>query len=738
MVSREPEDSIHNSDAENSSPSSTPDMTQLVLDPSESTEWQRTIRKVIKSVVAIHMAFPFDFDMEECCTSEATGFVVDAERGIIMTNRHVIGSGPFIGYAVFDNHEECDVWPIYRDPVHDFGFLRFDPTKIKYLQLTSLPLHPELAKIGTEIRVVGNDAGEKLSILSGYISRIDRNAPCFGQETYNDFNTEYIQASSNATGGSSGSPVVDIGGKVLGLQSSGRFFASTNYFVPLYRPARALRLIQKSQPISRGTIQTKWLKQTFDHCRRLGVSNETELAMRKAFPATIGMLLADTVLPEGPCDGLIKVSDCLVSINDTLINSFIQVDEILDASVGQDLTIVVDRAGKQITVKVTVGDLHAITPRRFVDINGTAFQDVGYQIAMGFSRPVKGVYVSSSETVAPGAGGRILLELDGKPTPNLDAFLEVVKALPNDLQYAAKVVWPSLNCLASSTTFTLYNLWESRIKLYTLNESSGISVWDIEQFPEIPPPKPVKKLTVSYPPASHPNSAFNKLFPNIVHVNMFPQRGCINASEPRIFSVGLGNCISSASRDAFVLDPVQGIILAPLVIEEFVQVVVQFANSVDVPGKIIFRHPTMLFSIISYDPSHVDAPIEPLRFSDVPLKVGEEVFVLGSSNGQLVVREEKVSSINFTGPGQGSEGVCFPPNHTIGTALMVNSDGLVRGFGLNYPIDVTNMMDTLNSVKDDTLDTLRFLPVLVKSIEVVWARKVGVPEGMNQFLSLFY
>ena len=93
----------------------------LAAATADTPEWQATIEKVVKSVVSIHFCQTCSFDTDPAVSSEATGFVVDAERGYILTNRHVVCAGPFWGYCVFDNHEECDVYPCYVDCVHDFG-----------------------------------------------------------------------------------------------------------------------------------------------------------------------------------------------------------------------------------------------------------------------------------------------------------------------------------------------------------------------------------------------------------------------------------------------------------------------------------------------------------------------------------------------------------------------------------------------------------------------------------------
>lgn len=87
------------------------EMGETVMQPpttatADTAEWQATIEQVVKNVVSIHFCQTCSFDTDPAISSEATGFVVDAKRGYILTNRHVVGAGPFWGYCIFDNHEE--------------------------------------------------------------------------------------------------------------------------------------------------------------------------------------------------------------------------------------------------------------------------------------------------------------------------------------------------------------------------------------------------------------------------------------------------------------------------------------------------------------------------------------------------------------------------------------------------------------------------------------------------------
>jgi pro-apoptotic serine protease NMA111 len=182
-------------------------------------------------------------------------------------------------------------------------------------------------------------------------------------------------------------------GYVIALQAGGSVEAATDYFLPLDRPLRALKCIQQKEPVTRGTLQTQWLIKPFDECRRLGLTPNWEDAIRKGFPEEVGMLVAETILPEGPAHKHLEEGDILIKVNGELLTKFIRLDEILDDSVGNSVTLLVQRGGVDKEIVLNAGDLHAITPNQFLSVCGASFHNLSYQVARYFAIPVKGVYV---------------------------------------------------------------------------------------------------------------------------------------------------------------------------------------------------------------------------------------------------------------------------------------------------------------------------------------------------------
>ena len=103
----------------------------LAAEGTTAPAWDRTLERISSAVVAIRLDSTRAFDTEWNQSTQATGFVVDARRGLVLTNRHVVTPGPVRAEAVFINQEEVELKPVYRDPVHDFGFYRYDPDTLR-------------------------------------------------------------------------------------------------------------------------------------------------------------------------------------------------------------------------------------------------------------------------------------------------------------------------------------------------------------------------------------------------------------------------------------------------------------------------------------------------------------------------------------------------------------------------------------------------------------------------------
>ncbi|KAJ3087229.1 serine protease [Quaeritorhiza haematococci] len=82
-----------------------------------SSRWEETLNKIIPAIVSIRFIGVRNFDTEHQRASQATGFIVDKERGIILSNRHVVQPGPVLAEAILNqSKEEIKLTPIYRDP----------------------------------------------------------------------------------------------------------------------------------------------------------------------------------------------------------------------------------------------------------------------------------------------------------------------------------------------------------------------------------------------------------------------------------------------------------------------------------------------------------------------------------------------------------------------------------------------------------------------------------------------
>jgi len=451
-----------------------------------------TLERIASSVVSIDVDATRAFDTEWNATAQATGFVVDAERGLILTNRHVVTPGPVTAEATFLNREEVQLYPVYRDPVHDFGLYRYDPSKLHFIKPKALALYPEGAQIGREIRVVGNNAGEQLSILAGTLARLDRDAPEYGIAKYNDFNTFYYQAASGTSGGSSGSPVIDIRGRVVALNAGGANGNASSFYLPLGRVRRALELIQQGKPVTRGTLYTVFNYTPYDELTRLGLNASTEAVVRKTFPQFTGMLVVTEVLPGSPSENVLQPGDVLVKVNGKYVTQFEPLDDTVDNSVGGQITLELERGGKPVSARLPVGDLHAITPSAYAEFGDAVLNALSYQQARHFNVPVRGVYVANPGYMFAAAGvprGAVITAMDSKQVNTLADVEQHIAQLGDGDRSTVRFITIDDPNGSQLRSIRMDRRW---FPAHHCERDDRARLWDCQDLAAGPAPKPIK------------------------------------------------------------------------------------------------------------------------------------------------------------------------------------------------------------------------------------------------------
>ncbi len=138
-----------------------------------------------------------------------SGVIVDAGRGLILTNHHVIEKADNISVTLHDGREFAAEL-VGTDPESDLALL-----KVKVSDLTEVPLgDSDALRVGDFVVAIGNPFGLGQTVTSGIVSALQRSG--LGIESYENF----IQTDASINPGNSGGALVNLRGELMGINTA--------------------------------------------------------------------------------------------------------------------------------------------------------------------------------------------------------------------------------------------------------------------------------------------------------------------------------------------------------------------------------------------------------------------------------------------------------------------------------------------------------------------------------------
>ena len=297
--------------------------------------------------------------------SAGSGVIIDARKGHVVTNHHVIDRAEKITVTLNDRRSfEAEL--IGSDPDTDIGLL-----KIAADNLQALPLgdSDELA-VGDLVVAIGNPFGLSQTATSGIVSALGRSG--FIRGGYEDF----IQTDASINPGNSGGALVDLEGRLVGVNTvivSQRSGGSAGLGFAV--PTNIVRAVT-DQLVEHGTV----------HRGRLGVliGDVTPDAIEKYGLESDKGAVVDRVLPDSAAEAAgIEPEDVIVRLDDEdVVNMQDLRNRIALASAGQDVELVVIRGGKRRIIEATIGRVIQVDTPRSVPaptVAGAKFRDLSRQ-----------------------------------------------------------------------------------------------------------------------------------------------------------------------------------------------------------------------------------------------------------------------------------------------------------------------------------------------------------------------
>jgi S1-C subfamily serine protease len=279
-----------------------------------------------------------------------SGFIFHSD-GLILTNKHVVYDAEAEYTVITSDDKEFTGKVISRDPVNDVAVIKINAKDLPTVELGD----SDHIEMGQTVIAIGNALGLFTNTVSkGIVSGLGRKiSASLGQSGQTENLRDVIQTDVAINQGNSGGPLVNLEGKVIGINTAIIFGAQNiGFAIPVNWAKADLEDLIKFGRIVRPYIGLRYV-----------TLNKT-LQTRYALPVDYGALVikdhvpgSQAVVPNSPADKAgIKENDIVLEINGQKLTEKSELTDIVQSSkVGDELDMTVLREGKTtITLKTVL------------------------------------------------------------------------------------------------------------------------------------------------------------------------------------------------------------------------------------------------------------------------------------------------------------------------------------------------------------------------------------------------
>jgi Do/DeqQ family serine protease len=332
--------------------------------------------------------------------SAGSGVIVDAARGYILTNFHVIQNATEIKVTLKDRRQ-VKAMLIGSDRGTDIALL-----KINAANLTALPFgDSDNLRVGDFVVAIGNPFGLGQTVTSGIVSALGRSG--LDIEGYEDF----IQTDASINPGNSGGALVDLKGELIGINTAIISPAGANAGIGFAVPSNMARAVME-QLARYGEVRRG----------RLGINVQDltpELAHGLGVARTEGAVITQ-VQPDSPAARAgLRPGDIVIEADGHPVRSASDLrNRIALVRAGQEIELTLLRSGARRVITARVGERQTAAARVAPQIlSGAILQDI--RPGMPMYGKVEGVLVASVKPDSAAAGygvraGDVIVQANGQ------------------------------------------------------------------------------------------------------------------------------------------------------------------------------------------------------------------------------------------------------------------------------------------------------------------------------------